>query len=176
MDRNLVIFIFFLVFATALFLSSCSCTCHCDDDYVFRGCGYEYIAMCQYCDDCGYGCLDLLCPGEGIYTDYNNSQVLIAKEGIDYKDFSVDYHKVGSSVDVEISVNVLKKYDYMKYELECYLLQDGNYVGKQTFKGRIYEAGEFNEDLSSISLNKYYNPNGGEVVLMVNSFYIVYED
>ncbi|MBR2431752.1 MAG: hypothetical protein IKB23_02440 [Clostridia bacterium] len=174
MKRNFIITCVFIILSVVLLLTSC--TCYLSDGTALRGCGHDCQEISQENVSCRRSCLDQLCPGEDIYQDYVDSISIVGEKSIDYEAPSISRKNDGNGDFITLSVNILNAYDDSPWNLAAtvYAIQDGACVGKMDFSGKISYNGIYTAD-QYLSLNKFYDPQRGEIEYIINSFSLVRE-
>ena len=173
MKRNFIIACVFIILSIVLLLTSC--TCYLSDGTALRGCGHDCQELSQDNVGCRRSCLDQLCPGEDIYQDYVDSISIVGKKGVDYEAPSISYKNNENGRSINLSVNVLNVYDSpWTLSATVYAMQDGACVGKIEFFDKIRNGGIYTAD-QSLSLNKFYDNQRGEIEYVLNSFSLVRE-
>ena len=171
MKRNFIIACVFIILSIVLLLTSC--TCYLSDGTALRGCGHDCQEFSQDNVGCRRSCLDQLCPGQDIYEDYVKSILIVGENGVDYEAPSITHKNDGSIGSVTLSVNVLAAYDDpWSLSATVYAMQDGACVGKMDFHGSISYEGIYTSEQYP-ELNKFYDPQRGEIEYILNSFYLV---
>ncbi len=165
MKRNIILAFIFALLAAMLLTTSC--TCYVDGE-TLRGCGYECANTCDGYD-CAL-CADLFCPGYDIYRDYTSEHSYVAVKGVDYDSITLTAPDASNVQDLRLSIENLKFHEDSPWKLyaEIYLVQDGAVVGEYTINLTL------DESLTTMDIfiiyNKFFNPNGGEVKFVFDSF------
>lgn len=172
MKRNIIISGIFAAIFLLLLLTSC--TCYMGDGSELRGCGYG----CRECNadnkSCRMSCLDQLCPGFGIFEDYNKQNSFLGTLGVDYTSpsasFDVNRREVCLSFEIIADCDQSTAFSLTS---EIFLFQGDTVVGSVEMKKTFYGKGRY-EIKTACSLNKFYDPQNGEIVCAINSCNITF--
>ena len=161
MKRTLIIITVFLILA--VFVTT-GCTCRLDEETSCRGFGHGCIMACVGCFDCA------------VFDDSGTQSVsgsYIAVEGVHYSKPNVYLVPSGTEGMVNLVFN-METYKSFRLNMQICIVQDGILVGEYKFDG-MRRPGEANGSEQSMSLNQFYDPNGGELYCFINKFEAVVE-
>ena len=168
MKHNYIYVILICLILAVPFMTNC--TIYDSDGGTCRGLGYECGDVCGPNDGCGASFMDCLCPGEGIYDDFKDSVAIIAVRDVDYSNLAASVNFESGYWKYRLSMDLLTSYDTpWEISAELCFLQNGVKVSEVTIDE--VDVSEENHEFSNIvKFNKFYDPNGGDITVIINSF------
>ena len=166
MKRNLTYIILICLILAVPFMTNC--TIYDSEGGTCRGLCYECGDVFGPNDGCGAMFLDCLDPGQGDYDDFKDSVAIVAVADVDYANPTVSvYYEDGWKYT--FSLDILTSYETpWKISAEFCFLQNGIKVGEVKIDESEVKSEKY-EINNKVSMNKFFDSNGGEVTVIINS-------